>query len=200
MKAVVLAGGSGTRLWPMSRRAFPKQFLKIVGEESFLQKTLRRLLALLPAEDILIVTHGDFYHEVMKQAGAVMELLDHQVIIEPMSKNTAPAIALAICDLPEDTLVLVAPSDHLIAPEEPFCKTILEAVPLAIEGQIVTFGVRPTRPETGYGYIKEGRFIEKPSLDKRENMWLMAAISGTAVSSSSRNRGYVRSWRSTALG
>ena len=166
MKAVVLAGGSGTRLWPISRRSFPKQFLKIVNNESFLQKTLHRLLGIFLEEDILIVTHADFHHEVVKQLREIKPKLEGQIIIEPESKNTAPAIAWAIRDLPDDEIILVAPSDHLIAPEAKFCSCILDAKVLALDGKIVTFGVRPTRPETGYGYIKGSKFIEKPTLEK----------------------------------
>lgn len=181
MKVIILAGGSGTRLWPLSRSRHPKQFLTFGDGLSLLQKTVARFLPEVPFQDFLIVTNQEYVHLVHAQLGALHPELSGQVIVEPEGKNTAPAIALAVRfleenkDLSTDEGLLVCSADHLIAPKERFIKIIHDALPFAENGQIVTFGVRPTRPETGYGYIKAEtkekngphaieQFIEKPPL------------------------------------
>ncbi|MFN0065893.1 MAG: mannose-1-phosphate guanylyltransferase, partial [Chlamydiales bacterium] len=177
MKAFILAGGSGTRLWPISRSSYPKQFLKIVDNESFLQKTLRRFLGFLPEEEIFIITHADFYHEVLSQIKEIEPKLERNIILEPERKNTAPAIAYAISQiksLDDNEAIIVAPSDHLVAPEEHFYSVLSAAEKKAKSGKLVTFGVRPTRPETGYGYIlaheeQVEKFIEKPNLENAKS-------------------------------
>lgn len=177
MKCLILAGGSGTRLWPASRSDYPKQFLKLGGEESLLQKTVKRALHYLPAEDILILTNTAYLHDVKRDVPPVLE---KNILLEPAKKNTGPAIALAVkyavdvLGISPDEVLFVCPSDHIIQPEEQFVKYLQTAEQLARKGHIVTFGIFPSRPETGYGYIKKNppsgslgehsvdAFIEKP--------------------------------------
>lgn len=177
MKIIILAGGSGTRLWPVSRETFPKQFLKLGDQESLLQKTVKRFLPEWSVDHIFIVTQKETLFLVKNQmAGIDPKLLD-QIIVEPERKNTGPAIALAIRYLQDHTnmvqkeIVFVCTSDHWIEPKERFLEAIKSAEKIAMEGRIVTFGVRPSKPETGYGYIQvkkvEGglealSFTEKP--------------------------------------
>lgn len=138
----------------------------MVDNESFLQKTLHRLLGFLLEEEIIILTHADFHHIVAKQVREIKPKLEKQIMLEPDSKNTAPAITYALKEMRDEDLILVAPSDHIISPEEKFIAAIKNATVYAKDGKIVTFGIRPTRPETGYGYIStEGKFVEKPDLE-----------------------------------
>lgn len=173
MKVVILAGGSGTRLWPYSRTSIPKQFLHFGDKHSLLQKTVLRFLPLVTFSDIVIVTNQQYLHLVNTQLKEIDVDLSCQVLIEPEKKNTGPAIALAIsyllergCDANE--CVLVASSDHLIAPEVRFLEAIPDALRMAEKGKNVVFGIRPNKPETGYGYIQADengdveRFVEKP--------------------------------------
>lgn len=183
MKVVILAGGSGTRLWPISRQSFPKQFLSFGGQNSLLQKTVLRFLQVAKAKEIVVVTSPSYLHLVQKQLRLIDPNTEIQVIVEPVSKNTAPAIALAIKYFqetqgatPSDTVIVTA-SDHLLTPEEKVKASILQANSIAEQGHLVTFGIRPHKPETGYGYIRmnsnpEGHvyaieeFVEKPSYEK----------------------------------
>ena len=176
--AVIMAGGKGTRFWPLSRETFPKQFLRIVGDRTLLQSTIHRLEGEIPPENFMIITTGQ--HSDIVQWQTKDSLASACAVIEPEGKNTAPAIALAAFKIRKrkrDGLMLVLPSDHFIKDAESFKKTIRQAVPVAREGKLVTFGIVPVRPETGYGYINAGRslkkgvyqvkrFVEKPDLKK----------------------------------
>lgn len=181
MKALILAGGSGTRLWPLSRSHYPKQFLKIDGKESFLQKTVKRNLRLVAKEELFIITAASYFHDVVRQIKEIEPALEENIILEPERKNTAPAIALAAKYLYEkygDDVLFISPSDHLISPLDQFVEVIKKGASVALKGSIVTFGVRPSKPETGYGYIEVETlpldlesldvkgFTEKPSREK----------------------------------
>lgn len=173
---VVLCGGSGTRLWPRSRIARPKPFLPLLGEQTLFEATLARCLddAIFAAP--IVVTGEAHLPHVQAQSASVPGT---SIIVEPQAKNTAAAIALAALRLPEDAIMLVCPSDHHIADVAAFAKAACAAAALAQEGWLVTFGIRPDAPETGFGYIKSGealphgglrveRFVEKPDLATAE--------------------------------
>jgi mannose-1-phosphate guanylyltransferase/mannose-6-phosphate isomerase len=179
MKVVILAGGSGTRLFPMSRKKYPKQFLKIINGKSLFQETLERSLLVANPEDLIIITNKEYRFHVRDQLSFPIQKSPH-IIFEPAGRNTAPAIALAAkfvlekLNAPENEVLFICPSDHLISPKEKFSKYVKKAEEIAKKGYIVTFGVKPTKPETGYGYIeaevstnkefyKVKRFHEKPN-------------------------------------
>ena len=169
-----MAGGSGTRLWPLSRAAHPKQFLALHGDNTMLQATFKRLGGLDIQSSVTICNeeHRFFVAEQLREIDKL-----GSIILEPVGRNTAPAIALAALSSPEgeDHLLLVLAADHVIQDEEAFTKTVMDAIPLAESGKLVTFGIVAHEPNTGYGYIKKGEsqgtgftvdvFVEKPCLD-----------------------------------
>ena len=172
IKAIIMAGGSGSRLWPLSRATHPKQFLALNSEETMFQSTLNRLsgLNIKSFATLCNEEHRFFVAEQMRQIGKV-----GSIILEPVSRNTAPSLALAALLSHKDDLLLVLAADHVIENSEAFVNTIQEAVSLAEAGKFVAFGVKAERPHTGYGYIKRGqtigagfsisKFEEKPSIE-----------------------------------
>lgn len=160
MKIIILAGGGGTRLFPLSRACYPKQFLKIAGEKSLLQQTVERFLIIAKQEDIVIVTNKDYIFHVQEDLHEIgAEKIN--VITEPTGKNTAPAIALAISyckdclNCTDDEILFVSPADHLIKPAEKFAELVQQAEQVCKDkNDIITIGIKPTKPETGYGYIQ----------------------------------------------
>ncbi|MGD9641750.1 MAG: mannose-1-phosphate guanylyltransferase/mannose-6-phosphate isomerase [Elusimicrobiales bacterium] len=181
MKAIILAGGSGTRLWPVSRYGLPKQFIKLNGGKSLLCQTVERLAAVVPLKDIFVITNSDYRFHVQADLRSVSPTIEDNVILEPVGRNTAPAIALVMryclekLKCSKDEVIFICPSDHIIQPVEKFARYARQAETAAKAGSIVTFGIKPSRPETGYGYIKKGaktagnggvckvaKFAEKP--------------------------------------
>ena len=176
MKCIILAGGSGSRLWPLSRDEYPKQLLSFDENESILQKTFKRLCTFSSPSEIVTVTNVKHYSNIKLQLNSIDK--SNVVLSEPLGKNTAPAICSALEYMTqtssEDDVVLIVPSDHLIEDLQGFNETVKQGVTLAEQGYIVTFGIKPNYPETGYGYIKTGhklesgykveQFVEKPDL------------------------------------
>lgn len=157
MKAIILAGGSGTRLWPLSRNNFPKQFLKLKNmDKSIFQLSFERCLKLAALAEIYIVTNKNYKFLVMGQIEELgYNFIESHILVEPQGKNTLPAIYYAVKEIQKqgDDITAVFPSDHLIEDEEEFIRTIKQGEQLAGE-YIITFGIRPNTPHTGYGYIK----------------------------------------------
>jgi len=182
---VILSGGAGARLWPVSRDSLPKPFIRLPDGDTLLQKTLQRAAALDGVERVLTVTNKEYYFLTRDTYEATGVGVSHDYLLEPVSRNTAPAIAAAALYAAschgEDTVLLVLPSDHLISDQAGFARAAACAAELAREGWLVTFGVEPTRPETGYGYIEAHtrigetgayevvRFVEKPDLDSAQH-------------------------------
>ncbi|MEA9563704.1 MULTISPECIES: mannose-1-phosphate guanylyltransferase/mannose-6-phosphate isomerase [unclassified Xanthomonas] len=171
---IILSGGSGTRLWPLSRESYPKQFLPLVGDKSMLQATWLRSAPVAGHAPIVVANeeHRFMAAEQLQQLG----VKPSAILLEPKGRNTAPAIAVAALEAMRDgadPLLLVLPSDHVIQNEAAFQAAVTAAAAAAEQGKLVTFGIKPTAPETGYGYIKAGagtgvtaveRFVEKPDL------------------------------------
>jgi len=168
MTNIILCGGSGTRLWPLSRTLMPKQFVKLFDQRSLFQKTVERNQKV--CKDQFIVSNAEQYFLAIDQ---IEELAlangTDRYLLEPVGRNTAPAIALACLELDPETVVLVTPSDHLVKEEEPYRAALERARVLASDGYLVTFGITPSYPETGFGYIEAAgetvsAFHEKPDL------------------------------------
>ena len=180
---VILSGGSGTRLWPQSRTSYPKQFLPLVSDQSLLQETARRVSDSATFAPPLMVCNEEHRFLVAEQLREIGVQPSH-IVLEPIARNTAPAVAAAACLLAAidpDALMLVLPSDHMIEDAAAFHRAVKTAADAAADGALVTFGIKPTRPETGYGYISAGApldaiegclkvdsFVEKPDLSTAE--------------------------------
>ncbi len=174
--AVLLAGGTGTRLWPVSRQLYPKQLVKFIGDDSLVQSTIKRLSPVLDTQNVRIVCGEQHFHETARHMQGIGLQADGKIICEPSGRNTAPAILLAVLHIlseEKDAVLCVFPADHVIGDIERFHDRLEAAIRLADRGYIVTFGITPHYPETGYGYVEgdaavgEGalrvkRFVEKP--------------------------------------
>ncbi|MBI5694192.1 MAG: mannose-1-phosphate guanylyltransferase/mannose-6-phosphate isomerase [Nitrospirae bacterium] len=183
MKALILAGGQGTRFWPLSRELYPKQLLRIGGGHTLLQETALRLGPMIKPADVHVITNGKLLLDIKGQlADAGIAGPEKNIMLEPVPRNTAPAVGLGALYLGIDdpeSVIAVLPSDHLIKEKAKFHAVLRKAAKLAEAGYLVVFGIRPTRPETGYGYIKLGdtidkagfkveKFVEKPDAETAE--------------------------------
>jgi mannose-1-phosphate guanylyltransferase/mannose-6-phosphate isomerase len=174
IQPIILAGGTGSRLWPLSRELYPKQLLRLTNETSLLQTTLLRVSRLPEVLPPVIVVGEEHRFITLSQIEEMNCFADYSILLESVGKNTAPAIcgAAQYCKpLGEDIVLLVSPADHVVIHTEKFIKAVSRAAELAISGAVVTFGIKPTGPETGYGYIEQGEgvsvasFKEKPDLE-----------------------------------
>ncbi len=173
---VLLAGGSGSRLWPISRELYPKQLVNLVGADSLIQSTIKRLPPVLDPEMVRVVCGEEHFYEIRRHLEAIGVSSDGKLITEPCGRNTAPAVLLAILNIlntEKEALLLVFPADHVVTNIPEFHERLKKAIKLAEMDYIVTFGIKPSYPETGYGYIEGAkpvksdaftikRFIEKP--------------------------------------
>lgn len=180
---ILLCGGSGTRLWPLSRKSFPKQFADLIGDESLFQASAKRFTGAGFADPV-VITGNDFRFIVTEQLGDI-GMAASDIMIEPTGRNTAPAAvaaAILIARKDPEAMLLLVPSDHAVAEPSAFRTAVESAATAAAEGQIVTFGIAPTRPETGYGWLEAGdqthpgvhaltRFIEKPDEARAEALF-----------------------------
>ena len=185
--AVLLAGGTGTRLWPVSRQLYPKQLVKFIGDDSLVQSTIKRLSPVLDTGCVRVVCGEQHFHEIARHMQDIGLQADGKIISEPSGRNTAPAILLAalnVLNTDRDAVLCVFPADHVIGEIERFHSRLKAAVRLADQGYVVTFGITPHYPETGYGYVEGGqeiahgaltisRFVEKP--DKKTAEQYLAA-------------------------
>jgi mannose-1-phosphate guanylyltransferase/mannose-6-phosphate isomerase len=183
---VIMAGGSGTRFWPLSRQLFPKQLLRILGEETLIQQTMRRAVCASSPNRVMISTNPAQAESIRVQLSEWKDALTDNFVLEPEGRNTAPAIALVALELVRrdpDAIMLVVPADHIVKGQRAFDAAVSLAATLAQQDYLVTFGIKPIRPETGYGYIKPNRtvtlgkqgtlkghpvsrFVEKPNATK----------------------------------
>ena len=180
--AVLLAGGAGTRLWPVSRELYPKQLVKFIGKDSLVQSTIKRLSPVVDTERIRIVCGKEHFHETARHMAEIGVRSEGKIICEPCGRNTAPAILLAVLNIlksKQDSVLCVFPADHVIRDIESFHNKLNSAIRLADKGYIVTFGIKPNYPETGYGYVEGAgeifdgalaikRFVEKPDAETAE--------------------------------
>ena len=161
MKIIILAGGGGTRLFPLSRTEYPKQFLKVVSEQSLFVQSVARFASIVRPQDIVVVT-GENYELHVRHELNSCGMEGAHILLEPEGRNTAPAIALAVSYCKNqlaskaDEVIFVASSDHTISPVKTFYRNVMQGINIAQRGKIVVFGTRPTTPETGFGYIKKG--------------------------------------------
>ncbi len=180
MFAVILAGGSGTRFWPLSREKTPKQLLRVFGDSTMIQQTVARLDSCVPAENIYVVTGRKYAYDVKCQVTEICKSEKFKILVEPKGRNTAPAVGLAAVHIKKrspQAVMAVMPSDHIILKKDEFTKALKKAEETALKGYLTTIGVVPDRPETGYGYVRKGavlgrtkgiqsyaveRFVEKP--------------------------------------
>ncbi len=172
---VILAGGSGTRFWPLSRERFPKQLLRIIGEGTLLQQTFERFLPHVSPKQMTVVTNAVQAESIRLQLSAWKDDLVDNIILEPEGRNTAPAIALTALQLlarDPEAIMVVVPADHVVKAEKKFVKAVNYATTLARDGYLVTFGIQPSRPETGYGYIQP---------NKRKRMRTQGGLAGYGV-------------------
>ncbi len=154
---LILCGGSGTRLWPLSRQAFPKQFVKLINNRSLFQETVSRNDVMF--DKFFIVTNKDHYFIAEHQMDEAGIIKDRLFVLEPVGRNTAPAIALACFSCDPEEIIFVTPSDHLIRDTESYNERVGIAIDTARKGKLVTFGIKPEYPETGYGYIEAGEAV-----------------------------------------
>ncbi|OAI49727.1 hypothetical protein AYO43_02765 [Nitrospira sp. SCGC AG-212-E16] len=183
---VIMAGGSGTRFWPLSRQLFPKQLLRIMGDETLIQQTMRRVICASAPKRVMISTNPAQAESIRVQLSEWKDAITNNFVLEPEGRNTAPAVALVALELVRrdpDAMMLVVPADHIVEGQRAFDAAVSLAATLAEQDYLVTFGIKPIRPETGYGYIrpnrnvtlgKQGRlkghpvsrFVEKPNAAK----------------------------------
>ena len=183
---VIMAGGSGTRFWPLSRQLFPKQLLRIMGNETLIQQTMRRVVSAALPNRVMISTNSSQAESIRVQLSEWKDALKDNFVLESEGRNTAPAIALVALELVRrdpDAIMVVVPADHIVKGQRDFDAAVSLAATLAAQGLLVTFGIQPIRPETGYGYIKPdrktvlatrgklkghpvARFVEKPNAAK----------------------------------
>src|SRR6478736_2384155 len=157
---VIMAGGSGTRFWPLSRPLFPRQLLKIIGDETLIQQTMRRGVTGASPERVMISTNPPQAESIRVQLSGWKDALKDNFVLEPEGRNTAPAIALVALELVRrdpDAIMVVVPADHIVKGQRDFDAAVSLSSNLAAQGLLVTFGIQPIRPETGYGYIKPNR-------------------------------------------